>query len=268
MFVLSLAFCAYSYLVLWSALRGSFVYAACVFDAVLVSVFAAHHSVFARDRVKRWLAGTLPERLLRSVYVWTASVLLIIVCGLWQPIGGSLYRATGRPAIAHAAIQLIGVWFIAWSVSVIDALELAGIRRSQQVRLKPDTTDGVDAEVRLTASAKVMAVRRSSTRRRKADVTAIVSHALKPDATNGSAADRFQVTGPYRLVRHPLYLGWILAVFGPAHMTGDRLAFAAITTIYLMIAIPLEERSLVGAFGDEYERYTQQVKWRVVPYIY
>ena len=225
LFVLSLAYCAYSYLVLWSALNGPFAYSASVFDTVLVSVFATHHSVFARDRVKRWLADTLPERLLRSVYVWTASVLLIVVCVLWQPIGGSLYRATGWQAIAHASIQLLGAGLIAWSVSVIDPLELAGIRR---VRGVPPTSD----------------------------------------AANASAAARFQVAGPYRLVQHPLYLGWILAVFGPAHMTGDRLAFAAITTIYLMIAIPWEERSLVGVFGDEYERYRRQVKWRVVPYIY
>ena len=43
------------------------------------------------------------------------------------------------------------------------------------------------------------------------------------------AGDALQISGPYRLVRHPLYLGWLLAVFGAAHMTGDRLMFAAIS---------------------------------------
>ena len=212
-FVSSLVLCAYSYFILWSALRDSVSYAAGVVDAALVSVFATHHSVFARDGVKRWLASTVPERLLRSVYVWTASVLLILVCVLWQPIGGSLYRATGWPGVGQVIVQSIGVLLIARSVSLIDALELAGIR---------------------------------STR------------AVAP----------LQVTGPYRLVRHPVYLGWILALFGAAHMTGDRLAFAAITTIYLLIAIPWEERSLVNTFGDEYERYKRQVKWKVVPFVY
>ena len=212
-FVLSLVVCAYSYLIRWSAPRDSVSYAACAVDAILVNVFATHHSVFARDRVKRWLASAVPERLVRSVYVWTASVLLIIVCVLWQPIGGSLYRATGWLGVAHAIIQLTGVLLIARSVSVIDALELAGIRGAQ-------------------------------------------------------AAPRFQVTGPYRLVRHPVYLGWILALFGVAHMTGDRLAFATITTIYLLIAIPWEERSLATTFGDKYERYKRQVRWRVVPYVF
>jgi protein-S-isoprenylcysteine O-methyltransferase Ste14 len=60
----------------------------------------------------------------------------------------------------------------------------------------------------------------------------------------------------------------VLAVFGTAHMTGDRLAFAAITTLYLVIAIPWEERSLVRSFGEDYLRYTRQVRWRIVPFIY
>src|SRR5438045_572215 len=44
--------------------------------------------------------------------------------------------------------------------------------------------------------------------------------------------------GVYGLVRHPLYLGWTLLVFGAAHMTGDRLIFAAINILYLTITIP------------------------------
>ncbi len=60
------------------------------------------------------------------------------------------------------------------------------------------------------------------------------------------AADALQFRGPYRWVRHPLYLGWLLATFGPAHMTGDRLMFAGISLFYLLIAMPFEERSLIA----------------------
>jgi protein-S-isoprenylcysteine O-methyltransferase Ste14 len=83
-----------------------------------------------------------------------------------------------------------------------------------------------------------------------------------------SNAVELQVAGPYRLVRHPLYLGWILVVFGAALMTGDRLAFAAITSLYLALAIPWEERSLRTAFGRDYDRYTRLVRWRMIPFIY
>ena len=44
--------------------------------------------------------------------------------------------------------------------------------------------------------------------------------------------------------------------------------FAAITTLYLVVAIPWEERSLVGSFGEEYLRYTRLVRWRIIPFIY
>src|SRR5947207_145229 len=75
-------------------------------------------------------------------------------------------------------------------------------------------------------------------------------------------------SGPYQLVRHPLYLGWALAVFGTPHMTGDRLAFAVLSTAYLALAVPFEERSLARDFPAEYERYRRAVRWRIVPFIY
>jgi protein-S-isoprenylcysteine O-methyltransferase Ste14 len=77
-----------------------------------------------------------------------------------------------------------------------------------------------------------------------------------------------QITGPYRWVRHPVYLGWVLASFSAPHMTGDRLAFAAITSIYLVMAVPWEERSLMRSFGEEYAEYKRNVRWRIVPYVF
>lgn len=84
----------------------------------------------------------------------------------------------------------------------------------------------------------------------------------------GGRRDALQVGGVYRLVRHPLYLGWMLIVFGAAHMTGDRLAFAAITSLYIVVAIPWEERALERTFGDDYARYRTRVRWRVLPFVY
>jgi protein-S-isoprenylcysteine O-methyltransferase Ste14 len=82
----------------------------------------------------------------------------------------------------------------------------------------------------------------------------------------GSA--RFRVVGPYHVVRHPIYLGWVLMTFGTPAMTGTRLSFAAISTAYLIAAVPFEERSLVEAFGDEYRRYRARVRWRMIPGLY
>ena len=65
-------------------------------------------------------------------------------------------------------------------------------------------------------------------------------------------------------MRHPIYLGWLLIVFGMPHMTATRLAFAVISSVYLIVAIPFEEPSLIDSFGDEYRRYRQIVRWRLI----
>ena len=212
MFVGALTLCAYSYAVPWSrpaTLDGG----AMAIDAALFSVFALHHSLFERESVKHWLSAAVPQPLLRPVYVWFASTLLIAVCLAWRPIGGGVYDLAGLSALALNACQVIGALIILAAVRAIDPLELAGIR---------------------------------------------------PHSANES----LQIAGPYRWVRHPLYSGWLLLTFGAAHMTGDRLFFAAISTFYLLIAMPFEERSLLTTFGAAYEDYTRKVRYRIVPYVY
>jgi protein-S-isoprenylcysteine O-methyltransferase Ste14 len=223
-FVSSLICCLYFYLFRWDAAHEPIValptrsnsaalsVAGLAVNALLLLLFATHHSVFARESVNRRLARIIPEGLLRSTYVWVASLLLVTVCLLWQPAGGDVYRSTGWLAALHAGVQLFGLWLIAQSVKAIDALELAGIR--------------------------------------------------EPTPHN------LQTAGPYRVVRHPLYSGWLLAVFGAAHMTADRLSFAVFTCVYLVIAMPWEERSLVKSYGEAYETYQRRVPWKILPYVY
>jgi protein-S-isoprenylcysteine O-methyltransferase Ste14 len=77
-----------------------------------------------------------------------------------------------------------------------------------------------------------------------------------------------QTGGVYGVVRHPLYFGWVLIVFVAATLTGDRLTFAVLTTAYLVIAVPWEERSLEREFGASYRRYKERVRWKILPYLY
>ena len=68
----------------------------------------------------------------------------------------------------------------------------------------------------------------------------------------------FGTPGPYRLVRHPLYVGWFFAFWMTPTMTLAHLVFAIVTSAYILVAIQLEERDLVK-YHPEYEDYRRRV---------
>jgi protein-S-isoprenylcysteine O-methyltransferase Ste14 len=69
----------------------------------------------------------------------------------------------------------------------------------------------------------------------------------------------FRTPGLYRFVRHPLYVGWIVAFWSTPTMTMGHLLFASTLTLYMLIAIPFEERDLKAVFPAEYASYRKRV---------
>jgi len=223
MFAVSLGFFLYSYLVRFGRpAHADGRFGPIAVDALLFTVFAFHHSLFARPWVKQRLFGlraigpqTTP--LERPAYVWIASLLFIAVCAAWRPVPGALYRVTGALAIAAYAVHVAGIVLTARGSARLDVLDLAGVR------------------------------------------------AVSPAPARHVP---LQTAGVYGFVRHPVYFAWVLMVFGTPHMTMTRLTFAVVSTLYLAIAIPLEERGLVDIFGAEYREYQQRVRWRMLPGLY
>jgi protein-S-isoprenylcysteine O-methyltransferase Ste14 len=215
-FVDALLYFAYSYVTVFAReLPGPVNRAAILVDVTLFTVFALHHSVFARDIIRKRITRIVGA-LERSIYVWTASALFIAVCAWWQPVASIVWRVDHHGFVwLLAAGQLLGVWLTLRSALMIDVLELAGLRQLRQDRTPPPS--------------------------------------------------EFTTTGPYGWVRHPIYAGWFLLVFSVPLMTMTRFVFATISCIYLLAAIPFEERSLRCSSSGSYDAYMRKVQWKLLP---
>ena len=217
LFAASLAYFLFSYTVTFvetgpaaSAPRNA------AFNVALFSLFALHHSLFARTPLRAWVSRVASPHLERSTYVWIASLMLVLVCAFWRPLPGIAWEVTGAGVWVLRAALAAGIWLTLRSAAMIDIWDLAGVRtRSPEGR--------------------------------------------------GTA---FRADGPYGWVRHPIYSGWFLIVFSATPMTMTRLVFAVVSCAYVLVAIPLEERSLRTTAGGAYERYARQVKWKLLPGVY
>src|SRR5262249_36071653 len=234
-FVDSLLYFVYRYMVVFARETvGTTDVLAVVLNVTLFTLFSLHHSVFARDTIRKRITQIV-GMLERSTYVWVASALFIALCAWWQPVAGKAWRID-RPALVWLldAAQLLGVWLTLRSAWMIDFLELAGLR--QILRIQKDAPYPTD----IGRVGRVLS----------------------------DPAIEFTTRGPYGWVRHPIYAGWFLFVFAVPAMTMTRFVFAVTSSVYLLMAIPLEERSLRRSSSGAYDRYMREVRWKLIPHVF
>jgi methanethiol S-methyltransferase len=94
-------------------------------DATLLLVFAAHHSIAARDRFKRHI----PEAIERSTYVLVASLLLFAVFGWWEPVPATIWRVGAPWSAAFWVVYAAGWLIVVGSTFMVDHAEFFGLTR-------------------------------------------------------------------------------------------------------------------------------------------
>jgi len=182
-------------------------------NTVLLLLFALQHSGMARPAFKRWWTKIVPRAIERSTYVLAASLTLVLLYALWQPMPQTVWRVedpAGRALLW--AVFALGWTTVLLSTFMIGHMDLFGLRQvwlHLKGRIRP------------------------------------------PDA--------FRAPMLYKVVRHPIMMGFLLAFWGTPDMTLGHMLFALATTGYILIAVQLEERDLIAHFGERYRAYKQRV---------
>ena len=182
-------------------------------DTLLCLLFFIQHSIMVRRHFRLWLTRTVRADFHGALYAAASGSCLMLLVGLWQPIGPAWWNPEGALRWTLMAVFLAagaGAWWGARSLGEFDAL---GVKPALQA---------FDSEKPIGATA-------------------------------------FAVRGPYRWVRHPLYLFSLVIIWSGPVFTADRLLHNGLWTVWIVIGATMEERDLVGCFGDAYRRYQQTV---------
>jgi methanethiol S-methyltransferase len=130
LFVGSLTYFVFSYYFTYGRATAVATPGAAAWDVGLFTIFALHHSVFARPPIRRRVSRLVTPANERAFYVWAASLLFIAVCALWRPVAGVLWDVEGAWRTPFWVAQGLGAWLTLASAATIGVLVLAGVREA------------------------------------------------------------------------------------------------------------------------------------------
>ncbi len=182
-------------------------------NASLCLLFFVQHSLMVRRRFRLWLTRSVRADFHGALYAVASGGCLLVLVGLWQPVGTVLWQPPAAARWAMAIVFLaagIGAWWGSQALGEFDAL---GVKPALQAFDRPRPTAG----------------------------------------------NAFTVRGPYRWVRHPLYLFSLIIIWSGPVFTWDRMLHNTLWTIWIVIGATMEERDLVDCFGNAYRDYQKAV---------
>ncbi|MBR9984705.1 MAG: isoprenylcysteine carboxylmethyltransferase family protein [Desulfosarcina sp.] len=182
-------------------------------DTFLCLLFFIQHSIMVRRGFRLWLTRTVRADFHGAFYAAASGTVLLLLTGLWQPVGSALWTPPGPVRWAMIMVFLAagaGAWWGSRSLGDFDAL-------------------GVKPALQTFGSRKPI------------------------------TATPFIVRGPYRWVRHPLYLFSLIIIWSCPIFTVDRLLHNGLWTLWIIVGATMEERDLVACFGQDYRSYQKTV---------
>ena len=136
LFVVSLTYFVFSYYFTYGRAAAAATPGAVAWNVALFTIFALHHSVFARAPIRGRVSRLVTPANERAFYVWVASLLFIAVCALWHPVAGTLWEVAGAWRAPFWAAQALGGWLTLRSAATIGVLVLAGVREAPDTGFK------------------------------------------------------------------------------------------------------------------------------------
>lgn len=179
----------------------------------LCLLFFTQHSIMVRRWFRLWLTRSVHADFQGALYASISGFCLLVLTGLWQPVGAALWTPAAPIQWAMRGIGLAAALAAWWGARTLGNFDALGIRPA------------MGAIYRKTGHPSVP----------------------------------FSVRGPYRWVRHPLYLFSLIIIWSGPVFTVDRLLHNGLWTIWVAIGAALEERDLLACFGDGYRSYRQRV---------